>query len=247
MRKGSGEPICSLDYHVSRTNSWVPACRLARRTAEVRRAVTQYSQRPIRSVLDVGTADGLMLRRLHALWPEARCVGVDLSRELLLVARCASASFVEANALYLPFSADTFDLVISTATIEHVTDPSLMVAECYRVLCPEGLCVVTTPDPLFERIATSIGHLPRAGHHETFSLRQLCQLFAGAGFIVEEADKFMVSPWGFQAEQVIERIMRLIGLRSMLLNQVIVLRKGRGDDAAVWKGHHPAAHRHPLR
>ena len=97
-----------------------------------------------------------------------------------------------------------------------------MVAECHRVLAKDGLCVITTPDPFFERIAAAIGYLPDERHNETFNLGQLRQLFADAGFIVLEAEKFMMSPWGFPIELTIERIMRAVGFRFMLLNQLVV-------------------------
>ena len=219
------EGTYTLDYHRGRQARRALVYRLARRTAEVRRAVERYSRRPMRAVLDVGTADGLMLHRLRVAWPQAQCVGLDLSRELLLAAPDPAVLRVEANALNLPFPDDTFDLVIATAIIEHVTAPPGMVADCHRVLAKDGLCVLTTPDPFFERIATAIGHLPGEGHNETFNLGQLHQLFADAGFIVLEAEKFMMSPWGFPAELTIEQIMRAVGFQFILLNQLVVSRK----------------------
>ena len=225
MRKELPEYTCDLGYHRQRQTKRALRYRLARRTAEVQRAVERYGARAVDSVLDVGTADGLMLQRLHRQWPQAHFVGVDLSRELLLVAPEACASFVCANALDLPFAADAFGLVISTATIEHLSDPPKMVAECHRVLRPDGLCVITTPVPVFERIATRIGHLPREGHHETLDLQRLGRLFTEAGFAIQEASRFMISPWGFPGEQTIERIMHSIGLHFLLLNQIMVARK----------------------
>lgn len=45
---------------------------------------------------------------------------------------------VRADALALPFRDDTFDLVLSQATLEHVTDPQQAVDEMTRVLRPGG-------------------------------------------------------------------------------------------------------------
>jgi ubiquinone/menaquinone biosynthesis C-methylase UbiE len=232
----SREGTYGLDYHMGRQTKRALVYRLARRTAEVQRAVERYGRRPIRAVLDVGTADGLMLKRLRTAWPHTRLIGVDLSRELLLAAPDPSVHRAEAHALHLPFPNDSFDLVIGMAIIEHVTDPKQMVAECYRVLAQGALCIVSTPDPFFENIATMIGHLPDEGHVETFNLRQLEQLFTDAGFDVLQAEKFMMSPWGFPAELAIERIMRSIGLRFMLLNQLVVSRKSRPSGEILSNG-----------
>lgn len=44
----------------------------------------------------------------------------------------------------LPVEAGTFDLVISTQVLEHVTDPSGYLSECHRVLRSSGSLVLTT-------------------------------------------------------------------------------------------------------
>lgn len=46
---------------------------------------------------------------------------------------------VQGDALNLPFRDDTFELILSQAVIEHVTDPQRCVDEMFRVLRPGGL------------------------------------------------------------------------------------------------------------
>ena len=43
-----------------------------------------------------------------------------------------------ADGLQLPFRSDAFDLVLSQAVLEHVTDPQVAVDEMQRVLTPNG-------------------------------------------------------------------------------------------------------------
>lgn len=45
----------------------------------------------------------------------------------------------------IPFTNDTFDLVIAQAVLEHVLDPFICVAEIYRVLKPGGMIYAETP------------------------------------------------------------------------------------------------------
>ena len=54
----------------------------------------------------------------------------------------------------VPAEAGSFDAVMSTQVLEHVTDPALYLAECFRVLRPGGRLLLTThgtfvyhPDP----------------------------------------------------------------------------------------------------
>jgi len=45
----------------------------------------------------------------------------------------------------LPFKDNEFDIVVSTDTLEHLAEPSLVIGEIKRVLKPEGICLVTVP------------------------------------------------------------------------------------------------------
>jgi len=221
MREG----VRHIDYHRGRQTKRALKYRLRRRSHEVLRTVDTYAKRPVRTILDVGTADGVMLGTLQSALKASLCVGLDLSLELLRVNENPDLDLIQGNALYLPFTREVFDLVVATAVIEHLSQPRKFVMSCHWLLRQGGLMVITTPDPFFERVATAIGHLPEEGHNQTFNLRQLRQLFLDSGFQVLEAQKFMISPWSFPAEMTIERIMRSIGLQLMLLNQLVVSRK----------------------
>ena len=94
------------------------------------------------------------------------------------------------------------------------------------MLRPGGLLVLTTPDPLMERISSAIGLLKEAGHHHTFNLKELGRLVRASGFQVLEARKFMFSPIGFPAEKTIERILGPLGLSLVMANQLLVARRG---------------------
>jgi SAM-dependent methyltransferase len=52
---------------------------------------------------------------------------------------------VMARAEYLPFSEDQFDLVICTQMLEYVAEPSLVMAEIFRVLKPGGNLWLSVP------------------------------------------------------------------------------------------------------
>jgi len=57
-------------------------------------------------------------------------------------------TYVQADAQNLPFGENSFDIVISCETIEHVPDPRAAVREMYRVCRSGGILHLTTPNYL---------------------------------------------------------------------------------------------------
>ena len=211
-------------YHEKRKTGLTYRYRLRRRKDEVFDAVSTFSGNPSKLILDVGTADGLMLEKLSCDL-NAFFVGIDLSFEILSANSERRFHPVQADGLNLPFSDGVFDVVIAAAVIEHVPDGKRLLNESYRVLRKGGLCILTTPDPFFDWISTFIGHQEKGFHYKLFTLESLCTLFNDCGFRMVRAEKFMVSPIGFPFELQIEKIMKLFGLSALLLNQVVVGKK----------------------
>jgi len=212
-------------YHEKRLRRSALRYRLQRRGEEVIHSLRTYLASGAQRILDVGTADGLMLAMINDQ-TELDGVGIDLSYETLKAgSRHHSMPLVQADALSLPFSDDSFDAVVGAAMIEHVPSPARFVQECWRVLRTEGICVYTTPDPWFDKVYARLNRWEDELHKNMFDLHSLSDLLQGTGFYVVEARKFMMSPIGFPAEHVIERWYHRVGLDWLLLNQIIVGRK----------------------
>ena len=211
------------EYHHDRLKSPGPRYRLKRRALEAARILRQHAAHNPR-ILDLGTADSLMLDIVCRSTEPSLAVGIDLSWELLQT-NARKVPVLMADAEKLPFPGSCFDAVIATAIIEHVPHPDEFVGEIRRVLKPGGICVITTPVPLFEEIASKLGFLKEDDHQETFTLKKMADLVVSCQFDLLEAEKFMMSPVGFPAEQKIERIMKRAGLSSLLLNQLVAARR----------------------
>jgi ubiquinone/menaquinone biosynthesis C-methylase UbiE len=87
----------------------------------------------------------------------ATTFGADFSYRALEIAQTRARSngsqnahlhFIEADAQNLPYAGNSFDIVISCETIEHLPDPFAALHEMARVCRPGGLLYLTTPNYL---------------------------------------------------------------------------------------------------
>jgi ubiquinone/menaquinone biosynthesis C-methylase UbiE len=101
----------------------------------------------VRDLLDIGTGTG---RMLEIFGPRAeRVVGVDLSREMLAVARVnleraklRNCSIRQADMYQLPLAGVSFDAVVIHQVLHYAERPAQAIAEAARVLRPGGKLVV---------------------------------------------------------------------------------------------------------
>ena len=80
-----------------------------------------------------------------------RVVGVDKSAEAVnygweRFGKDGKAYFVCADGLRLPFADNSFDIVVSFETIEHIRQYGKFLAECRRVLKSNGSLICSTPN-----------------------------------------------------------------------------------------------------
>lgn len=99
-------------------------------------------------VLDAGCGMGYGTAMLASRKPTS-LTGVDLSEEALVAARAAlgeRAELTAADVRELPFEADSFDVVVCFEVIEHVDRQAEALAELARVLAPDGVLLVSSPN-----------------------------------------------------------------------------------------------------
>lgn len=99
------------------------------------------------AILDVGCGNGYVLDQLVNTFGERRLVGIDLSHEMLGLARDrlkGTVDLVEATAALLPFRSASLECLYSVRTLIFVPKGKRDVAirESMRVLKPEGLLVL---------------------------------------------------------------------------------------------------------
>jgi ubiquinone/menaquinone biosynthesis C-methylase UbiE len=99
------------------------------------------------TILDLGCGPGDLALELARRLRDARIVGLDLSSGMMqLAARHATTDgrlrFVVGNATALPFSDGTVDVVVSTLSLHHWSDPAAVLYEIARVLRPGGVALI---------------------------------------------------------------------------------------------------------
>jgi ubiquinone/menaquinone biosynthesis C-methylase UbiE len=121
--------------------------------AEVEAALVAFlPERGIDRLLDIGTGTG---RMLEVLAPHARsALGIDLSREMLTVARANLAKaglrhceLRRADMYNLPFPGGSFDAVLFHMVLHYAEEPAAAILEAGRVLRPGGSLLVVDFGP----------------------------------------------------------------------------------------------------
>ncbi|MCI0765667.1 class I SAM-dependent methyltransferase [Bacillus sp. TL12] len=99
-----------------------------------------------KNIVDIGCGGGIYTKEL-ALMGANNVVGFDFSEKMLQAAtkNCTSfqnISFVHGDAQHMPFTNETFDIVISRAVIHHLQDIPKFLQEASRILKKDGMLIL---------------------------------------------------------------------------------------------------------
>jgi ubiquinone/menaquinone biosynthesis C-methylase UbiE len=146
-------------------------------------------------LIDVGTGTG---RILELLSPRVeRAVGVDLSREMLAMARSnleraglRNVAVRHGDMYQLPWPAASFDLATVHQVLHFADDPEAAIAEVARVLRPSGRLIIVDFAPHeLEFLRAEHAHR-RLGFHDS-EIEQWCEQ---AGLKIEDRRKLPGAP-----------------------------------------------------
>lgn len=166
-----------------------------------------------KTVLDAacGTGYGTAALQSCARW----VVGVDLDESALAAARRAidpsKGEILRADATRLPFATGHFSMVTSFETLEHLPDRPAFLREIARVLAPDGVLLLSTPNARYTR---PIEGKPRNRFHLfeylPHELRaELAGAFGSVELLGQTLDgRFVVPPFEFDMETVTDPMIR---------------------------------------
>lgn len=102
--------------------------------------------KPSGPTLDAGAGQGIFLSMLHRLG-FTETYGVDIDDYLTLARPTREFKIADFNFDRLPWSNNFFRNVAAIEVMEHLENPYHFLREVARVLAPEGIFILTTPNP----------------------------------------------------------------------------------------------------
>jgi ubiquinone/menaquinone biosynthesis C-methylase UbiE len=122
-----------------------------------------------RRVLDAGSGTGYGAAELAQ--SAASVVGLEIDSDAVEFARSnypiPNLSFEAGSCTAMPFGAQSFDLIVAFEVIEHLAEYRKFVDECARVLAPQGLFIVSSPNKTYyQESRAQTG--PNPYHHHEF-------------------------------------------------------------------------------
>jgi len=101
-----------------------------------------------KKVLDIASGSGYGTALLAS--SASHVVGVDVDKDAVQYAKSnyqlKNVDFILGSGVKIPLKDDTFDVVVSFETIEHIEDYRTFLSEVKRVLKPDGLFILSTPN-----------------------------------------------------------------------------------------------------
>jgi len=158
---------------------------------------------PEGTMLDLGCGEGRHIFGLMEKFPDLKCIGLDPHIESLDKAfeglkflesiSNTKTNFLSGSAYSLPFSDDSFDLVVCSEVLEHLHDYKDAIKEINRILKPGGQFLASVPAEFPEKICWLLSEAYQnqpGGHLRIFKKNKLIKEVAEHNFSFESSQRF---------------------------------------------------------
>lgn len=153
-------------------------------------------------ILDVGCGTGSLLHTILDIYSGVRLTGIDLSIEMLNVAREKldnRADFVVCRSECLPFQNGKFDVVVSCSSFHYFRLPKAALKEMLRVLMPGGRIIITDwcSDYITCRVVDIFLKLFDGAHYNTYGSKECIRMLQAASCHLITVKRYKVNwLWG---------------------------------------------------
>ena len=158
---------------------------------------------PEGTMLDLGCGEGRHIFGVMEKFPDLKCIGLDPHIESLDKAfeglkflesiSNTKTNLLSGSAYSLPFSDDSFDLVVCSEVLEHLHDYKDAIKEINRVLKPGGQFLASVPAEFPEKICWLLSEDYQnqpGGHLRIFKKNELIKEIAEHNFSFESSQRF---------------------------------------------------------
>lgn len=169
------------------------------------------------SLIDIGCGTGEMLSAFDKLGFVAE--GVDLSPLSVELNKSIKVKLSDFSNEELPYKSESFNFVFCKSVIEHLTEPSSLVQESYRILRPDGKGIFLTPSWVHNAWGPFyIDHT----HVTPFTQFSLKNLLLMSGYRNVKVVNFRQLPfiWRFPFLKIIPKIIAKLPLRYSPMYEV---------------------------
>jgi len=149
-------------------------------------------------VLEIGCGFGVLLKKI----PSKKKIGIETNDSAIKECRNRGLSVIKADVERgFPFKNSSFDIVIMNEVIEHFKKPKFVLEECFRILAPGGITIITTPARNFFLYDLSATHFSEMTVKEMRKLVQKCgfevvtQEVCGVSFLYPLLENFLFKPF----------------------------------------------------
>jgi len=192
------------------------------------------------NILDFGAAEGLTILELDKLIPESKIIGIEYSQDLINEAPTLPDNVVlekgDVTNLNNNLKKANFDIVCALALLEHIPDPVKCIEQAKFALKKGGIFVATSPNPLWDKIASISGLLREDQHEIDMTKARMKKLPELAGLEVVYYGRFMWTPIAFLpylninvspsfALKIDKFVRRLKIFNFLFVNQIIIAKK----------------------
>ena len=146
--------MTSQSVQVSLQDTWYSSRNPTRRWLHCARRdfiigqIRRWARASSGAALDVGCGSGVYLPTLSKLYAEV--VALDANESLVrnavpLAQKYPNVRLVAADISRSGFADGAFDLIVCSEVVEHIADPAKVISELHRLLKPNGILILSTP------------------------------------------------------------------------------------------------------
>lgn len=171
-------------------------------------AISRYTGAQSRNAMEVGPGSGTYLPSLAQRFESVTTIDIEadyIDHVLPLCSHYTNLHPLVADIRDSGLADASFDFILCTEVIEHIVDAKRVLPECYRLLRPGGVLLLSTPQPFSTlEVCARIAFLPgivqlvklvykepvlELGHVNLMSPDELVRDLTAAGFSIAEQHK----------------------------------------------------------